>query len=87
MLQGYRAPVIEQIGKLMAQAQMASVVTLPNARVPVVKFVVPETATKVICCPLLMSIDFQSSYEAVAEFTSQHADRLVDSVQKSRCVY
>lgn len=52
-LQSYKGPLIEQIGNLASQAKMASVMPLPNARVPVVKFAVPETATKVI--PTLLS--------------------------------
>ena len=46
-LQLHKAPVVEQIGTIMTEAKMASVMPLPNARVPVVKFAVPQTATKV----------------------------------------
>ena len=35
------------VGELMEAAGMADVLTLPKARVPVVKFTVPRTATKV----------------------------------------
>ncbi len=36
-----------ELGEVLREAGMAEVLPLPKARVPVVKFVVPETGTKV----------------------------------------
>lgn len=45
--QAAKGEVAVAVGKLMEAAGMAEVLTLPKARVPVVKFVVPRTGTKV----------------------------------------
>ena len=47
MLQGGKGEVVEEMGQLLEEAGMRDVLPLPKARVPVVKFVVPETNTKV----------------------------------------
>ena len=46
-LQAGKAEVAGVVGELMEAAGMAEVLPLPKARVPVVKFVVPRTGTKV----------------------------------------
>ena len=38
---------MDQMGQLLEEAGMRGVLPLPKARVPVVKFVVPDTNTKV----------------------------------------
>ena len=46
-LQAAKGEVAVAVGELMEAAGMADVLPLPKARVPVVKFVVPKTGTKV----------------------------------------
>ena len=45
-LQGDKGEVVDQMGQLLEEAGMRDVLPLPKARVPVVKFVVPDTNTK-----------------------------------------
>ena len=45
--QNYKSQLVEEMGDLMIDAGMVNVLPLPKARVPVVKFGVPETGTKV----------------------------------------
>jgi len=47
LVQAGKGEVAVAVGELMEAAGMADVLTLPKARVPVVKFVVPRTRTKV----------------------------------------
>ena len=46
-MQAAKGEVAVAVGELMEAAGMADVLPLPKARVPVVKFVVPKTGTKV----------------------------------------
>ena len=46
-LQADKGEVVDQMGQLLEEAGMRDVLPLPKARVPVVKFVVPDTNTKV----------------------------------------
>ena len=46
-LQPDKGEIVEQMGQLLEGADMRDVLPLPKARVPVVKFVVPDTNTKV----------------------------------------
>lgn len=46
-VQHFKSQLIEEMGDLLTDAGMANVLPLPKARVPVVKFAVPETGTKV----------------------------------------
>ena len=48
-MQAAKGEVAVAVGELMEAAGMADVLPLPKARVPVVKFVVPKTGTKVGC--------------------------------------
>ena len=50
--QAGKGEVVEQMGQLLEQAGMRDVLPLPKARVPVVKFVVTSTSTKVNPLPL-----------------------------------
>lgn len=45
--QAAKGEVASEVGEVLKAAAMAEVLPLPKARVPVVKFVVPETGTKV----------------------------------------
>lgn len=47
ILQADKGEVVDQMGQLLEEAGMRDVLPLPKARVPVVKFVVPDTNTKV----------------------------------------
>lgn len=46
-MQADKGEVVDQMGQLLEEAGMRDVLPLPKARVPVVKFVVPDTNTKV----------------------------------------
>ena len=46
-LQAGKGEIVEQMGELLEEAGMRDVLPLPKARVPVVKFVVADTSTKV----------------------------------------
>lgn len=46
-VQAGKGEIVDQMGQLLEQAGMRDVLPLPKARVPVVKFVVPDTNTKV----------------------------------------
>ena len=46
-LQAGKAEVVEQIGESLLAAGMTDVLPLPKARIPVVKFIIGKTATKV----------------------------------------
>ena len=60
-LQGFKSDIVEAMGELMTEAGMKVVLPLPKARVPVVKFVVPETGTKVPWPPPTMTAMLISS--------------------------
>jgi hypothetical protein len=49
-VQAGKGEVASAVGELMEAAGMSDVLPLPKARVPVVKFVVPGTKTKVGGC-------------------------------------
>lgn len=51
MVQASKGEVVEQMGQLLEGAGMRDVLPLPKARVPVVKFVVGDTNTKVCHLP------------------------------------
>jgi len=78
---------VEQMGQLLEQAGMKDVLPLPKARVPVVKFVVGDTNTKVRprlnmkrCCSTITSFDHNAGlhhFELV----------LLDTVSQSACGY
>lgn len=46
-MQAGKGEIVDEMGLLLEQAGMRDVLPLPKARVPVVKFVVPDTNTKV----------------------------------------
>lgn len=46
-VQAAKGEVATELGDVLREAGMSEVLPLPKARVPVVKFVVPETGTKV----------------------------------------
>ena len=50
MLQSTKGEVVDELGQLLTEAGMQNVLPLPKARVPVVKFVVPDNGTKVRPC-------------------------------------
>jgi len=78
---------VEQMGQLLEQAGMKDVLPLPKARVPVVKFVVGDTNTKVSrrlymkrCCSTITSFDNNTCL--------QHLElALLDTVSQSACGY
>ena len=47
-MQAGKGEVVEEMGQLLERAGMRDVLPLPKARVPVVKFVVNDTNTKVL---------------------------------------
>ena len=49
-VQAGKGEVVEEMGQLLERAGMRDVLPLPKARVPVVKFVVTDTNTKVLPC-------------------------------------
>lgn len=50
-MQAGKGEVVEEMGQLLERAGMRDVLPLPKARVPVVKFVVNDTNTKVEATP------------------------------------
>ena len=54
-MQAGKGEVVEEMGQLLERAGMRDVLPLPKARVPVVKFVVTDTNTKVLPCNELAS--------------------------------
>jgi len=54
-LQTFKAEMVAELGQLMVGAGMAGVLPLPTARVPVLKFMVPQTGTKVCPLPVFLS--------------------------------
>lgn len=56
-VQAGKGEVVEEMGQLLEKAGMRDVLPLPKARVPVVKFVVADTNTKVdFACSYLASL-------------------------------
>ncbi len=46
-VQTFKAVLVGEMGQLAVGAGMASVLPLPSARTPVLKFTIPETGTRV----------------------------------------
>jgi len=69
LAQAGKGEIVEQMGQLLEQAGMKDVLPLPKARVPVVKFVVGDTNTKVSprlymkrCCSTITSSDHKAMH-------------------------